>query len=396
VDFRQAVLGEIATRSGQHITSIDVGLLVRRLILFDRVIVKSYRLHEVPLLAKVFGKSGIQELLNSGILKLSSEFTTIITDIHRNGQRFAPPEHFTFGIVDAANREADLSKELSRLQRVPGLKNRERTQIEELVWKSMVRPPPTFGAEMLKQVDADLRANSPLLQAAILEQLRTLPNRGNLTPDEVEITVEEPSTRMFHVKTSISSQFGLTAEDTHSLLQRSVTGVVNLDHRLAEMSAYTAMTGFLENEAPLLFGKLVGLFAPQNPKLAERQFERVIEIAELPDFKSGQRVDVQRLMKIRDSPECRDFRDWLPNAEDMSEAEIRKMTKGVRNKLADLAGSPGGKFIRLAATTAIGLAGLPFGVAAGAVDSFLVDRVLPQSGVVAFLNELYPSLFIAA
>ncbi len=224
MDFRQAVLGEIARPSGQHVTSIDEGLLIRRLILFDRVIVKSHHLRELPLLVKMFGKTGIQEMFDSGILKLSSEFTTIITDVHRNGQRSVPPEHFTFGIVDAANREAILSKGLAHLQRVPGLKNRERAHIEELVLKSMVRPPATFGADLLKQVDTDLRTNSPLLHASILEQLRILPNRKDLTPGKVEISVEEPGQRVFHIKTSIESQFELTAEETHSLLQRSITG----------------------------------------------------------------------------------------------------------------------------------------------------------------------------
>lgn len=397
MDFRQSVLGEIANRSSRHVTSIDVGLLIRRLILFDRVIVRSYRLRELPLLIKVFGKSGIQELLNSGALKLCCEFATVITDIHRNGKRSTAPEHFTFGMVDLANREAELSKQLALLQRVPGLKNSERAQIEKLVWDSMVRPPVTFGADLLKQVDTDLRSNSTLLRAAIFEQLRKLPNWDDRASENVEIKVEEPEPRIFHVKTSIARQFGLSGEDAHSLLQRSMTGVTNLNQRLAEMIAYTAMTGFLESEAPLLFGKLVGLLAPQNPRLAEQQLERIIEIAELPDFKSGQRVDVQRLMKIRESPECRDFRDWLPSAENITDSEIRKMTNGVRSKLADLAGTPGGKVIRLAATTVIGLipvAGLALGAAAGLVDSFLVERVLPRSGVVAFLNDLYPSLFV--
>lgn len=65
MDVRQAVLGEIAIRSGREVAFIDVGVLVRRLILFDKVIVRSYRLRELPLLVRTFGKTGIQELLNS-------------------------------------------------------------------------------------------------------------------------------------------------------------------------------------------------------------------------------------------------------------------------------------------------------------------------------------------
>ena len=208
--------------------------------------------------------------------------------------------------------------------------------------------------------------------------------------------MDEPRERVFHIKTGIAKDFGLSPEQAHLLLQRSVTAVVNLNHRLAEMEAYSALTGFLESEAPLLFGKLAGIISPQNPTPAEEQFKRVIEVAEVPDFKPGQKIDVEKLMKIRDSAECRDFRRWLSTAEDISDDEIRAQAGGMRNKLASLTGSSGGKAFRLAATTLIGnipVAGLVLGPAAGAVDSFLVDRVLPKSGIFAFLTDMYPSLF---
>jgi hypothetical protein len=399
VDIRQAVLGEIAIRSDQELASVDLGALIRRLILFDRVVVKSFRLRELPMLVRTFGKTGIQELLGSGVLKLCCEFTTIITDIHRNGVRSEPLEHFTFGIATAADRDGDLRKELVRLQSVPGLKNNERSAIEHAVWNSLVRPPETFGADLLRQIDTDLRTNTPVLRAAILDQLGGKLNQADLASRQFEINVEEPRERVFHIKNGIAKEFGKSPEETHHLLQRSVTAVVNLEHRLSEMAAYSALTGFREAEAPLLFGKLAGIILPQNPMLGEEQFERVIEVADVPDFKPGQKVDVQKLLKIRESVECRDFRRWLSTAADISDSEIRAQASGMRNKLGSLASSSGGKAVRLAATTLIGnipILGLVLGPASGAVDSFLVDRVLPRSGVFAFLTEMYPSLFVSA
>ncbi len=399
MDIRQTVLGEIGIRSGHELEFIDIGVLIRRLVLFDRVIVKSFRLRELPLLVRTFGKTGIQDLLASGVLQFSCEFTTIITDIHLNGVRSEPAEHFTFGITSAADRDGVLRKELLRLQSVTGLKNDERRAIEQAVWNSLVRPPDTFGADLLSQVDADLRTNSPALTAGILGQLREECRRLELDAGSLEIRVEEPRERVFHIKTGIAKDFGLTPEATHSLLQRSVTAVVNLNHRLAEMVAYSALTGFLENEAFLLFGKLAGIISPQNPLRAEEQFKRVIEVADVPDFKPGQRIDVEKLMRIRDSSECRDFRSWLSTAADISDAEIRAQAAGMRNRLGSLVGSSGGKAVRLAATTLVGnipVAGLVLGPVAGAIDSFLVDRVLPRSGIFAFLADEYPSLFLSA
>lgn len=399
MDIRQSVLGEIAIRSDQELESVDLGVLIRRLVLFDRVVVKSFRLRELPMLARTFGKVGIQELLGSGILNLCCEFTGVVIEIHRNGIRSEPPDHFTFGIATAADRDGDLRKELVRLQSVPGLKNNERGAIEEAVWNSLIRPPEKFGADLLRQIDADLRTNTPVLKAAILNQLGGIVDQADLENRQLEINVEEPRERVFHIKSAIGKEFGKSPEETHHLLQRSVAAVANLEQRLSEMAAYSALTGFRETEAPLLFGKLAGIISPQNPALGEQQFERVIEVADVPDFKPGQKVDVEKLMKIRESAECRDFRRWLSTAADISDSEIRAQASGMRNKLGSLASSSGGKAVRLAATTLIGIVpklGLILGPASGAVDSFLVDRVLPRSGVFAFLTEMYPSLFVSA
>jgi hypothetical protein len=215
------------------------------LVLFDRSIVKSFRLRELPFLVRAFGKSGIIELLNSGLLKLSCEFTSLITDIHRNGIRSDPLGHFTFGIADAADRESDLRKEFAKLQSVSGLKNKERRAIEEAAWSALIRPPATFGTDLLQQLDTDRRTNSPSLRLAILQQLRQdLALQGVQVPD-LQITVEEVKHRVFHLKTGLSTHFGLSPEKTHQLLQTSVTEVANLNHRLAEMTAYSALTGFL-------------------------------------------------------------------------------------------------------------------------------------------------------
>lgn len=145
------------------------------------------------------------------------------------------------------------------------------------------------------------------------------------------------------------------------------------------------------------FRKFAGLIAPLNPQTVEKQFERVIELTDVPDFKPGQKVNIELLLRVRDSAECREFREWLPTLEDRTDAEIRDAVSAIRAKMALLASSAGGKLVRLAATTGIGLipiVGPIAGAAAGAIDSFLIEKLLPRSGIVAFLSETYPSLFV--
>lgn len=193
--FRQSIFGEIATRDGQHLASVDVGSLIRRLILFDKVIVKSFRLREIPFLVLTFREAGFARLLDSGLLKFSCEFTTIIFDISVDGVRQLPLHHFSFGIADAANRDADLRSELRCLQSISGLKTAERSFLEESIWAALVRPRPTYGQELLDQVDSDLRRNTPALTNAIVEQLRTELELLDLHADRTPIQIDETSKR---------------------------------------------------------------------------------------------------------------------------------------------------------------------------------------------------------
>jgi hypothetical protein len=56
-----------------------------------------------------------------------------------------------------------------------------------------------------------------------------------------------------------------------------------------------------------------------------------------------------------------------------------------------------GKAIRFVVSNGLALIPPPFGPAAGlaasAVDSFLLERLVPKDAVISFLSESYPSLF---
>ena len=200
-----------------------------------------------------------------------------------------PMDHFFFGIISVANPDASLRLELRAPQSIPGLKNAERASLEETVWSSLTQQPPTYGQDLLNQVESDLRKNTPALKAALVERLREEISSSSPLIGEVAIEVEESSNRVFHIKNRLSESFGISPQKTHLILQNSVSAVANLNQRLADMQACSAITGFRDSEAPLLFGKLAGLIAPLNPRTVEKQFERVIELADVPDFNPSRR-----------------------------------------------------------------------------------------------------------
>ena len=114
MNIRQSVFGEIAIRSvsGGKVSGIDSGTLLRRLLLFDRVIVKSVGLYEISHLVRLFGKSGFLNLLQSDALKISSEFIFVLMPKENNGKRVHPYCHFSFGTGEIQNREKSLRRGL--------------------------------------------------------------------------------------------------------------------------------------------------------------------------------------------------------------------------------------------------------------------------------------------
>lgn len=398
MNIRRSVIGEIAIREGIAFSGVDVGSLLRRLILFDRVVIKSFRFREIPTLVRVFGKSGFANLLDAGILKLACQFTTLSGGLRRDGTRRDSLGHFNFGLVELAHPDAALNAELRVLQGIPGLNNDDRKLVEQAIWNSYLRAPATYGKELLAQVETDLRGNTPVLKTAVVEEL----SRRNLLPvtssSEVVLEVSEPDPRIFCIKSNLSEAYGLSPQLSHDLLQAASFAVGNVNHRIGEMSIYSAIAGFSEKEAPLLFGKLAGVVAPLNPNLEESQFKRVVEIAEVPDVTPASRINVDALLKVRDSAECREFRDRLVTLECASDAEVKEMFASMKTKVAMFATGKVGRVVRFAVTTAVGLvpgAAVVAGPVLGAIDAFLVERVLPRPGIVAFLAEEYPSVFVS-
>jgi hypothetical protein len=126
----------------------------------------------------------------------------------------------------------------------------------------------------------------------------------------------------------------------------------------------------------------------------EPRFERVLDIAGLPAAQLGQtRIDAEKLLRIRESDECRAFRDWLSRTDSLSDAELKKRLTGVGTRICQVLNSKPGKAIRFVVSNGLGLLGPIGGLTAGAVDSFILDRLAPRDAVLAFLSESYQPLF---
>lgn len=169
--------------------------------------------------------------------------------------------------------------------------------------------------------------------------------------------------------------------------------VGSLNQRFELMGTYDAMTGLRETEAQLLDAKLTAVMAQADPGRQEEPLTRVLQLMDLPDPQTAEgTVNVERLLAARQHEDVVEFRHWLRTLDQATDDEIREQVSSVRERVAGAVHGSAGKAVRLVAAAAADV--LPFGgLALGAADVFLLEKILPEPGPVSFLGRIYPSLF---
>jgi hypothetical protein len=310
----------------------------------------------------------------------------------RNDNRVLPLLQFDQGIADVANREGFVAQGLGSLLQVTGLSNAKRESLSEIVKQKLLRPNPKFGEQLLAQVRKDLTLNIDLIKALII---RT--NAGSaLETDKLNVNVEQVGKDIQKFETNLQQLLGMSPEQEHELLSSVVVAAANLNQRMAYMQEFDAISLFEESEGPLIFGKIHGIIRPLNPTWDEHAFLRVLEFTDIPTMLASGRIDVEKLLTVRETSECREFRAWLSTTDKLDDKQLAELVSGFKSKASAFVSSPVGKSLRLAVNTGLGLLpvyGSLMALGEGAVDMFLTDKLLPNSGVLSFLSKEVPSIF---
>jgi hypothetical protein len=402
MDITRRVLGPIALprKTGDSRTEIriDAETFLHRLLLFDTSILVSVRLKEIPLLVPYFGYEGIRDLLASGALKIRCECAQMGLGPSQ-GPRL-PKMTYSFLYVDAQSHEDYVHTCLQNIHHCPGLKHKEILQLKRNVAEAIQRPYGESDSDKVRTriipgLESDLLHNKVLVEAALRTHFARM---GQVSPQYFTFEVNKVGSDVFSVTTDLAERANISIAACDGAFGGAFLAVGELQQRLGEMQSYEALSGFDQEDLPLFQAKLGFLEALAGATHAEARFVRVMSIA-LPSLKlePGTTIDIDKLLKIRSSSELREFRDWLVTTDSDTEGEIRARVAGIKAQLGVFAQSTTGKVIRFlvgAGTTLLsGAAGTIAGLGVSVVDQFLIDRVLPRTGIAAFVNELYPSLF---
>jgi hypothetical protein len=203
----------------------------------------------------------------------------------------------------------------------------------------------------------------------------------------------------FRVSTGLSSRADLSIEQEHKLVERGVLALAGMNQRIRFMESFQAVTGFQADEVQLFERKLSFILRQVDPSVHEERFDRVATIGGLPGvdgIPAGSTIDVDRLLRLRDEPTCREFRTWLRNVDSETDAEITARFEDVRGRIASVVESRGGRAVRFLVTSgagAIPVAGLVAGPVLSAADNFLLEKIIGKPGPATFLSKNYRSIF---
>lgn len=335
-------------------------------------------------------------LLDTGCLKIRCEAITI----GHMGEVIVGPKA-SKGIfpmkdillVKMANRKDYISGCLQSVHKAR-ISQKEAIKLKRHVVDSFLESPPDIGSVSLNSAREDLK-NKTLMSIVIAKSLREIAN-VEVPPEAITAEAHQVSSTGFEIETNITSLQGVDDHAAQKTLDNAFRALGVLNLRIEEMQAFNAVSGVVGDDLAALVNKLNFVAkAVTCSQDNEQAFTRVIEIAGLPDGPINGVIDVEKLLRIRESSECTEFREWLQRLNSLSDKEVKSMVSSFQAKASSLLHGGPGTFIRLLVPTVVGL--LPdmglVGAGLTALDAFIAGKLLKDTGPAAFINRLYPSIF---
>jgi hypothetical protein len=385
------ILGPVAIQGeGNRVVSVDLGTFVARILLSEAYVLQSVQPEDLILLTRAFDETGILTLFQTGALKLYYQPLTIgqtgqaRADLNfRDNNKRLPLCSYSFSQVRVVQQEERFEAAYRQLSQ----------NLQDVIKVNRIFVPEEFNSDIFGGFYGDIRRNPSIISAAVRHELTMM----GIKPKKLELSVEETAVEDFKVKNNLESKYGLSEQNAHKIIERAILAVADLNVRFVEMKTCDAVSGIAEGDLPVLQAKLGAVASLVQKNESEKQFERIGTLMGLRMPVFGQtKVDAEKLLKIRESDDCRAFRDWLTNASSLSDKEVKDRTRGLNAQISRAINSETGRAIRFLVSAGLSFAphtaGM-LGLGASVVDSFIVQKLAPRDAVVAFLSERYPSVF---
>ncbi|MBU1355771.1 MAG: hypothetical protein KJ620_04325 [Candidatus Edwardsbacteria bacterium] len=383
-DIRKRILHEVCNQLTGDKLEFDRDAIIRNVIVLDHFIIKSYGL-EIPVLIDIFGYYGFKELLENKVISFNFDF--ILPGLKDEGK--LPKDIFKVALIKPSNVDEAVSKCLANVNDVQNITYKQKIKLKGLIADHFFTNEQAEMNECLSSFDSDI-TKSDILSQSINHYCYS--NYGKFL-NEKSIKVEiDTGIDGYKIKSNINEVIGSKDDPERMIIKKSIFSVLSLNRHLYKMLKYNTMSAFREAEIPLYENKLTLIARHFSTGRPINNFNKVIEIANFPDF-TDVTVNVDKLIKLRDSQECILFRDWLWSVDSISDREINGIINDFRNRVGVVLNKPGMKIIRWLASTGIGGIEPISGTLISIVDKFIVEKIFPNKGLTSFINDKLPSLF---
>jgi hypothetical protein len=369
---------------------LDVESLVRRLLLFDTYILYSARLKEVPEMVRHFGLEGTLTLLSSGALEIRCDCTQFAEGQFNTPT--CPPLTLQFHVIKAPIHDQYVVDNLANVNRTPGLNSHELMKLQGAVMRAVQQPDyrEVFRSAIAPSFESDVLHNARFVKSSVRFVLEKY--KGVSIPEDFDLQFQKVGDDRYRAETNLIERLSLSTDEIHQTLKTALLGVAGVNQCIGEMQAHTALSGFTAEELPLFRTKLDSLADAHGSANQESRFQRLVTVGGLREISADSRIDIDKLLKIREEPETLELRSWLTDLDKYDETGIKERLNSFNSKLGLAVQTATGKTIRFLVTTVAGLCP-PLGIPLSLLDQFLWDKFARRSGVAAFAHELYPSIF---
>lgn len=403
-DFRKRVVTNCVQANHEGIVGFDIVRCHQHLLLYEDLVLRSGRLADLGHLVRQLGLETALEVMRAdGVRILCQPYV-----LARAGEpRVVDKRHgvvqlnqLDYGIVQYGRSHNEwIESGLTDAFRIAGLTAGKAKKFENIVRSKLIPERAAPLAEALASARADLLTGSVSVREALRLALSRkvgvdLPEIGAYT-----LNIDFLQGRGFSVTTNLPRVLSLPPAKIAEALNEGFLGAVGIHGLLDDMRTHAAMVDMQTDEMPVLEARLADTARQFSSNAQARRYTRVVDLLQLPDITSDAdalRADTKKLLEVRVSEECRRFREWLFSADDITDTELADMYTALRPKLGALVRSGPGRVMRWAFGNGVGLipvAGPLLGAAVSAVDTFILESVLPSRGPIAFLDNQYPSIF---
>jgi hypothetical protein len=353
IDRRLLGVSAVTAPNGS-VSDVDLRGLIRRLLIFDQYVLASIKLQEFSYLCRYMGYEGLRDLLQAGLIQIRCECFQMSQTGQSGmfGDPILPQLSYKFHWLDSNDRSQYIHDCLQGIHKIENLGHKDSVRLKRLIAKSIVPIPKELKLEFGSSFGKDVLQQN-LLEAAMKISLA---RRFGSDIPRFTISIHDEGDSCYRVETDLTKKLNISIEEVHKIVEAALLAISSLSQIMLEMKAYSALNGFRDEALPLFQAKMNFLADQVSSHSREDSFQRVIEIADIPTVENAANViDVDRLLKVRQSSELREFRGWLGTCSSATDAEIQKAVKGFSAKAGLAVSGSKGKALRFLIANGVGL-----------------------------------------